>query len=486
MKTFVSNHFVLNSDKVKVRTEVLNGINYLVGPTSLMTEGVHVGSLGPLYYSKSELRKWTAAWNHRPILIEHPVKGRSTKEVVENQKIGFILDPVYKDKQKAEFWIDQNRCESLDPALAARVMNGEAIEGSTGMELDIVDSKGVWNGESYTGLAVNHRPDHYAILPNGKGACSVSDGGGFCVNSSHPVNNDRMMLHLKNVLGFHASKVEVSFDEITEQIYDLLRSRFGKRGVGWYGCICAVYPDRVIFDNDESPYQMLMLGYTVSTDGVVSLSSGDPIQVERVVTYQSANGGYDVANSTGEFSFHPKNGESMTPERKKEILDVLVGEGKLFPETDRKTVENMSEVSLEQAFKVVTTKPEPPKVENGDNVKLAKTVEELGKFADPKVWNAVQEIILDHDEQRAERIKVVVENTGLSEAEANELSNAALKKMASKFAKAKNDASVGEFRRRGPYALNGSPDVAVKNADGSTYTPRKLDAPVPETTPAKA
>ena len=41
---------------------------------------------------------------------------------------------------------------------------------------------GDWNGKAYVGIARNYRPDHLAILPDMKGACSIADGAGLCRN----------------------------------------------------------------------------------------------------------------------------------------------------------------------------------------------------------------------------------------------------------------------------------------------------------------
>ena len=245
MEKYVSNRFTANSSKPIV--ERLNGRDYYVGNVSMMTEGVHAGSLGPLYYSKNELSKWATCWNHKPIVIRHPVTNAGTptsassKEVMETQYIGFLMNSGYSTKQKSQFWIDKELVTNHNPTLAEKIANGEAIEVSTGLEIDLKTTNGKWNDEDYTGEAVNHRPDHLAVLPDEVGACSLADGAGLCVNEEIVKQVGLVVNSLPKVfnktIGVHVTNVELSFDEIGSQINDALRTRFGKPGYTWWGYI---------------------------------------------------------------------------------------------------------------------------------------------------------------------------------------------------------------------------------------------------------
>jgi hypothetical protein len=63
---------------------------------------------------------------------------------------------------------------------------GEMVEISTGLFTDNIPESGVWNGEAYTAVARNYRPDHLAILPDQKGSCSIADGAGLLRNKAKP------------------------------------------------------------------------------------------------------------------------------------------------------------------------------------------------------------------------------------------------------------------------------------------------------------
>ena len=73
----------------EVKKKKLDGRDYYVIPTILITDGVHNGVL----YTNQELKKYPEAWNGRPIVINHPSKdgvpcSANDPEIVENKTIG--------------------------------------------------------------------------------------------------------------------------------------------------------------------------------------------------------------------------------------------------------------------------------------------------------------------------------------------------------------------------------------------------------------
>jgi hypothetical protein len=55
-----------------IRHDSMEGRDYLVAPMVMITEGVHNGSGGSLYYSKEELEKTPESWNHKPVVVYNP------------------------------------------------------------------------------------------------------------------------------------------------------------------------------------------------------------------------------------------------------------------------------------------------------------------------------------------------------------------------------------------------------------------------------
>ena len=66
------NYVTTNFSKSVVRNDTLEGKPNIVAPMIMITEGVHNGSDGPIFYPAEELNKALPAWNHRPVVVYHP------------------------------------------------------------------------------------------------------------------------------------------------------------------------------------------------------------------------------------------------------------------------------------------------------------------------------------------------------------------------------------------------------------------------------
>jgi len=168
-----------------VRNDTMEGRDYLVAPMIMIVEGVHEGSNGPLYYPADELSKTPAVWNHKPVVVYHPqANGEGVSacdpDILTNRKVGVIMNTTFDaGKLKAEAWLEIDRMNRVDERIAEAIEKNEAMELSTGLFTDNENTEGDWNGEHYDAIARNYRPDHLALLPDLKGACSIEDGAGF-------------------------------------------------------------------------------------------------------------------------------------------------------------------------------------------------------------------------------------------------------------------------------------------------------------------
>ena len=168
-----------------IRHETLEGRDYIVAPVVLITEGVH----NNVFYSGDELAKHVDSWNGRPLVVPtHPtVNGRpvtaNSKKVLEKMGVGMVLNvnwDVGTKKLKGEAWFDKEKLEKKNPTVLARLeQKSPKLEVSTGLFTDDVMRANSFNGKTYSTEAKNHRPDHLAILPDEKGACSWEDGAGL-------------------------------------------------------------------------------------------------------------------------------------------------------------------------------------------------------------------------------------------------------------------------------------------------------------------
>lgn len=266
---------------VNTRYETFEGKRYKVVPTVMLTEGVHDGSQGPLYYPGSEIGKNPSVWNYKPIVLYHPVLNGAgvsacDPDVLERQKVGLLFRSGYDGRLTTESWLDEAKLKVLDNRVLEAIEQGKTVEVSTGLYHDPEMTAGVWNGEPYNGVVHNILPDHLAILPDQVGACSVADGAGLLRNAGD----------------------ELSFEQIRDQIRDLIRAKSKETSTGLmedceYCYVCDVYKSYAIYEKGNATYKV---SYKVR-NGKVQLE-GLPETVTKVVSYVAASGS-PLANEAG-------------------------------------------------------------------------------------------------------------------------------------------------------------------------------------------
>lgn len=298
---------VFNIDPgVNVRHAQLEGRNYTVVPMVMITEGVHDGSNGPLYYPAEELSKTPAVWNHKPIVVYHPEMGHSACEhaILETSKVGIIMNTKYDParggnpgKLKAEAWLETDRLGEVDDRVADTIKNQAMMEVSTGLFMDFEETEGVWGKakKSYETIARNYRPDHLAILPDQKGACAIADGAGLLRNSAEGY------VDLQKALEAALSAEERDFDGVS-----------------------GIFPNCCVYNNGGHLYKQ---DYRRSDSGKVSLK-GNPHEVNLEFRPVSNTQGDRVMN-------------------KKQLVAALIANAALgFEDKDAKWLSGMSEAYL--------------------------------------------------------------------------------------------------------------------------------------------
>jgi len=178
----------------RIRRETHEGRSYLVAPVVLLTEGVHEGSGGPLLYSADKLKANPAVWNHMPLVVYHPeangepVSARSPG-VLDSRKVGLVFNASYDTKLRAEAWFDELKTKEVDVRVYNALVKGEQMEVSTGLYTNATDKVGEFGGLKYQGEVNDIIPDHLAVLPDKKGACSLDRGCGLLQNEAPVVTN---------------------------------------------------------------------------------------------------------------------------------------------------------------------------------------------------------------------------------------------------------------------------------------------------------
>lgn len=165
-----------------VRREMLDGRERLVVPVVALNPGVLNDELVPA----TEVAASVLLWNDVPIPIEHPRErgmpiSARTPAVLERTLAGRLYGAVQgpDGKLRGEMWLDSAKMTAMGyGGLLALLEVGGPVEVSTAYFRDFESAPGELAGKPYVGIARNLRPDHLALLPHSKGACSWEDGCG--------------------------------------------------------------------------------------------------------------------------------------------------------------------------------------------------------------------------------------------------------------------------------------------------------------------
>jgi len=344
----VLNNITFNLSNTAIRRQTLHNKNYIVAPMAMLTAGVHNGSNGPLLYRAAEFKKTTQAWNMKPIVVYHPaINGKGVTacdpDILERQQIGMVMNTTWNGKLRAEAWIDEERANLVDNRVTDALENNKMMELSTGLFTDPEGTGGDWEGKHYDAIAINHQPDHLALLPDKIGACSIADGAGLLqLNEAAETNG-------LNITGMLANEMDImrrlvgnamSHNEVFEALSKALHGKFRDNGSGkdidlevdalghW---VVEVFDKDFIYSRENKLYK---LGYT-KVKNTVTL--GDtPEEVTRVTSYKTVESGGFVGNE-----------QTQEKDMKKEMVDTLISnEATQWTEEDRETLTALEETVL--------------------------------------------------------------------------------------------------------------------------------------------
>lgn len=189
--------------KVKPYRTTLGGRKYIVAPVVMINEGVLNGNQGAIYYAPRAVNNRVERWNDIPVTLGHPedasgnkISARSPK-VSDKYTVGRIFAATFTgNKLKAKAYLDEELMKEKAPGTLRDILRGGQVELSTGLYTSTVNETGDFKGKSYTKRLVSYEPDHLALLPNDRGACSLEDGCG--VNTNALVTNSLTFVYNTN------------------------------------------------------------------------------------------------------------------------------------------------------------------------------------------------------------------------------------------------------------------------------------------------
>ena len=359
-----------------VRYDEMEGKRYLVAPMSMITVGVHNGSEGPLFYPDEELFKTPQIWNAKPVIVYHPAAGQTACDpvILSNRKVGTIMNTrkgkvTVNGKQVpallAEAWLDEDRMNKVDERISQAIESNTMMELSTGLYTDNEKGEGEWEGEKYTAIARNYRPDHLALLPDLKGACSIEDGAGFLRLNARP------------------EKIKLLCNAMSHgNIRSLLNSWL--QDVNEDSWVEDVYESFFIFIKDGKYYK----GTYKIVDNSLEVSSTF-VEAVRVSEWRTKD---------GEFIGNENNDTKLRKEdvmNKKKVVDAIIASNlNSWKEANREVLMAMNEDTL----KVM-----------GDSDVAAKTAVENAVTEATKVENVITDTVTANTEEKPKTLKEYID-----------------------------------------------------------------------------
>lgn len=410
-----------NLANTAIRHETLHGKQYIVAPMVMLTEGVHNGSGGALLYKADDIKKATPSWNMKPIVVYHPqINGQGVSacdpDVLEAQQVGMVMKATWNGKLRAEAWIDIDRATNVDARVIEALEQNKLMEVSTGLFTENNSESGDWNGEQYIAIAVNHQPDHLALLPDQIGACSIADGAGLlqlneAAQAAGVQDVDRMLAREMDVLRRMIGNA-MSHNSIHSALNRALRDRF-KTKENEYLWIADVYDDKVVYELETNGRSTLYAMKYELKDSAIELSGEMPVEVVRTTEYRTSTGTY-VGNEA-----RITTKEDSTMDKKQLVAGLIANAALMFNESDRDALMGMDEAILvkmnpiinEEAPVIETPAPAPAPVENVNVApKDPMTTEQFIAAAPPEIRQVLQNSLSTYEAEKAKLIGEITAN----------------------------------------------------------------------------
>ena len=310
---------------------------HLVVPVTMMVEGVHNGSQGPLLHEITELGKFPESWNGIPVVIYHPQRdgtpvSANSPDIIDKELVGRVYNTNVDDnKLKAEVWLDEDRLNSISENTLEAVNDLKEVEISLGMFTENEMENGEYEGEEYIGVAHNHRPDHLAILPDQIGACSLKDGCGLGANKKQEdmektkKGKASEMLDALGLAGYVANFIE-EYDD-----------------------------DFVIYSTTEEVSDRKMYKQTYKIESGKVEFVGEPIEVHKKVEYivNSRLTRTKFSNNNKKEDTNMADKVECTPCVKKKVDELIANSQGRYTEDNRAELELLSEAVLDIIAKPV-------------------------------------------------------------------------------------------------------------------------------------
>ena len=409
--------YKLQQENYQMRTYKYNGKDHLIVPVIMMREGVHSGSHGPILHTTAELNKSVEAWNGQPVVIHHPQNEQGVyvsanlPKVREKEEVGIVFNThMEEDKLKAELWLDVTKMTNQALETLNAIKSLEPMDVSVGIYTDEQEIEGEWNGETYSAIALNYRPDHLAILPGEVGACSWADGCGIRTNKKEEVmtkkETETAVKKERIVDNNLTTNAAISFNDISDKLRDKIRplnTQSTATQSGTYHYLSSVFPDYFIYEREatEGERSFFKQGYALDANNDTQLI-GEPIEVKREIIYTPVQ----------QVQTNKNGGKKMTPCCREKVNSLITNKVTPWSEKNREWLEAQDEPIIDNLVLEMNRK-----ASNEEAVQVLtseiKTSEDVLKLLpkDSVVRTEIEEGLNLHKAARQEKIDHILNNT---------------------------------------------------------------------------
>jgi hypothetical protein len=414
------------------------GKDYMVVPVVMAVEGVHNGSAGPMFYPANELQSSSENWTGVPVTVQHPKDEKGQFTMAANAPefiIGHIQESLWDGKLRAEAWIDVEKANLISTDIMTIIRGNGQLEVSTGLLSEDEITKGDWKGEAYEAIVRNIIPDHLALLPGEKGACSWVDGCGIRANkkeggermlfkgfdlSEEMKDKDGKIIPL-NVLQAYITN-ELSHGDIRNQIQGEINA---KDNQNQYHYVRDIYDKFFVYSREQEgqPAQMFKQGYSLAADESIELT-GDEIEVVQKTEYilkSNKEGGSEMGDESkekcctekvtaliaNEKSSYVKEDQEWLETMEEGQLDKLIANVGITEDAEKSLVT----AAVEKAFDEAINKGEVIKVEKKDpDKKKPPTVDDFIANAPAEMQDVLQSGLDMHRDKKTALVTQILAN----------------------------------------------------------------------------
>lgn len=423
-----------------VRTVNQDGKSYLVAPVVMMVEGVHIGSRGPVLHTLQALEESVSQWEGYPVTVDHPTDPQGTYISAQQEEAQRVIVGEVRNarmdgtKLKAEIWLNEQRLMAVSPEALEYIRNNKPLDVSTGIFTQEEAEAGEWNGEQYESIATHHQPDHLALLPGDRGACSWQDGCGVRVNKQITNPNGETMPNDKTELldlfkqakqhGFAVHRLqvnEVGFRELASKVQNKL-NRMDSEARLYY--LHDVYEDHLIYfvhDRDQETERYYKQNYTANEESGDVSFEGDPVEVRKEVEFvEMTNNAMKRTkfNNNQNLNTNNQNPNTMENEKKpcgdcmEKVVGLINNKRTRFTKADREWLLQLNESQLDS---LQPTDPEPVQVNREQALEALQSEladpEKLVSLLPEELKEQIQTGLSLHKQEREKLTKSIQANT---------------------------------------------------------------------------